>query len=64
MPHVAFVPQTGLRVKAEEILELGMTLPGLRNRADALSELPALGMLTLAGMTPQSWTCSYHEAAR
>jgi radical SAM superfamily enzyme YgiQ (UPF0313 family) len=41
-----------------------MTLPGLRKRAGALAELPALGLLTLAGMTPEPWTCSYHEAAR
>lgn len=64
MPHVAFVPLTGLRVQAEEILELGMTLPGLRERAEALAALPALGLLTLAGMTPHPWTCSYHQAAR
>jgi radical SAM superfamily enzyme YgiQ (UPF0313 family) len=64
MPHVAFVPLTGLRVRAEKVLELGMTLPGLRKRADAIEELPALGLLTLAGMTPETWTSSYHEAAR
>ncbi len=64
MPHVAFVPLTGLRVRAEEMLELGMTLPGLRQRADALAELPALGLLTLAGMTPSHWSCSWHAAAQ
>ena len=64
MPHIAFVSLTGLRVQAEGVRELGMTLPGLRKRADALVELPALGLLTLAGMTPEPWTCSYHEAAR
>ena len=60
MPHVAFVPFTGLRVREAELLELGMSLPGLQERAGALSELPALGLLTLAGMTPDSWSCSYH----
>ena len=48
MPHVALVPFTGLRVREQEMLELGMTLPGLRQRAEALSALPALGLLTLA----------------
>lgn len=62
MPHVAFVPLTGLRVRATEMLELGMTLPGLSKRSDALSALPALGVLTLAGMTPEPWTTSYHKA--
>jgi len=40
----------------------GMTLPGLRQRASAIAELPALGLLTLAGITPEPWTCSYHPA--
>lgn len=63
MPHVAFVPFTGLRVREREMLKLGMRLPGLRKRAEALAGLPALGLLTLAGMTPDQWTCSYHPSA-
>jgi radical SAM superfamily enzyme YgiQ (UPF0313 family) len=43
------------------MLALGMTLPGLRARADAIARLPALGLLTLAGMTPDHCTCSYHD---
>ena len=54
---------TGLRVREERLLDLGMTLPGLKRRADALNELPPLGLLTLAGMTPSDWSCSFHEAA-
>src|SRR5262249_59431243 len=61
MPHVAFVPFTGFRVRQEEMLALGMTLPGLQARAGAIARLPALGLLTLAGMTPDHWTCSYHD---
>lgn len=64
MPHIALAPLTGLRVRSEKVLELGMTLPGMRKRADALSQIPALGLLTLAGMTPPDWTISYHDAAR
>ena len=30
MPHVAFAAFTGLRVRDQEMLELGMALPGLR----------------------------------
>ena len=63
MPHVAFVPLTGFRVREERMLELGMTLPGLRDRAAAVAQLPALGLLTLAGMTPSPWTLSYHDAS-
>jgi radical SAM superfamily enzyme YgiQ (UPF0313 family) len=63
MPHVVFVPLSGMRVREEELLALGMTLPGLQPRARAIGQLPALGTLTLAGMTPSHWTCIYHEAA-
>src|SRR5262245_19014067 len=36
MPHLALVSSTGLRVKEEAVLELGMTLPSLRRRAAAI----------------------------
>lgn len=62
MPHVAFISCVGLRVRAAEVLELGMSLPSLRERGEAIGALPALGLLTLAGMTPSSWTRSWHEA--
>ena len=63
MSHIAFVPFTGLRVREREMLKLGMRLPGLKKRAEALAGLPALGLLTLAGMTPDPWTCSYHPSS-
>ena len=59
MPHLVFVPFTGFRVREEQMQELGMSLPGLQQRAKAIAELPALGLLTLAGMLPKAWTCSY-----
>jgi radical SAM superfamily enzyme YgiQ (UPF0313 family) len=62
MPHVALVPFTGLRVREDEMFRFGMTLPGIRQRADAVGNLPALGMLTLAGMLPPDWSCSYHPS--
>jgi len=46
------------------MLELGMSLPGLHERATALAALPSLGVLTLAGMTPPDWTVSYRDPAR
>jgi hypothetical protein len=48
MPHVALVPFTGFRVREADMLALGMTLPGLADRAAAVAQLPALGLLTLA----------------
>jgi hypothetical protein len=44
------VPMTGFRVREEAMLELGMTLRGLKERAAAVDQLPALELLTPAGM--------------
>ena len=62
MPHLALVTFSELRVGTEEALQFGMSLPGLRSRADTIGQLPSLGLLTLAGMLPEHWTCSYHES--
>ncbi|MEZ6235372.1 MAG: radical SAM protein [Phycisphaerales bacterium] len=62
--HVALVALSGFRAREAEMLELGMTLPGLHDRAQALAALPSLGVLTLAGMTPPGWTVSYRDPAR
>ena len=56
MPHAALVAMSGFRVREREMLALGMALPGLAGRAAAIGALPALGLLTLAGMTPEPWT--------
>jgi radical SAM superfamily enzyme YgiQ (UPF0313 family) len=58
---VALVAFTGLRTRRAELAALGVTLPGLRARAAAIGQLPALGLLTLAGLTPDDWSQSYHE---
>lgn len=62
--HVAFVALAGFRAREPEMLSLGMSLPALGERAAALAALPSLGLLTLAGMTPADWTCSYRDPSR
>lgn len=62
MPHVTFVAMSGFRVREAELAELGMSLPGLAGRSKAITALPPLGLLTLAGLTPESWGMSLHEA--
>jgi radical SAM superfamily enzyme YgiQ (UPF0313 family) len=59
VPHVSLVSLSGFRVHEQQLLQYGMTLPGFRERARALAELPALGLLTLAGLLPEHWSCSY-----
>lgn len=63
MPHVCLVPFVGFRIRNDALRESGARLPGLRQRAHALAQLPALGLLTLAGLNPPEWTSSYHPAA-
>lgn len=64
MPHVALLSFSGLRVREERLAELGARLPGLASRATGVAQLPSLGLLTLAGMLPADWTCSYREVTR
>jgi radical SAM superfamily enzyme YgiQ (UPF0313 family) len=61
LPHVSLVSFAGLRVHEERLLSVGLSLPGLTDRANALAQLPGLGLLTLAGMNPPNWTCSYTD---
>ncbi len=62
MPHLALLAMSGFRARESEMLKLGMTLPALARRAQAIGALPSLGLLTLAGMTPSHWSVSLHEA--
>lgn len=63
MPTCVLVAMTGFRVREREMAALGMALPGLGDRGAAVGALPALGVLTLAGMCPDGWDASYIEAA-
>ncbi len=46
-----------------EVRALGVRLPDLRRRGGAVAALPALGLLTLAGMLPDDVSCSWHPAS-
>lgn len=58
---LALVAMSGVRVADEELRSLGLTLPGFVQRGEVIASLPSLGLLTLAGMTPDEWQVSYHE---
>jgi radical SAM superfamily enzyme YgiQ (UPF0313 family) len=62
MPHVSLVSLSGFRIREAEMASLGMSLPGLKARAGAIAAMPALGLLTLASLCPDCWTCDYHES--
>lgn len=52
---------SGIRVCDEELLRLGLTLPGFVERSKTIASLPSLGLLTLAGMTPKKHKIEYVE---
>ena len=52
---------SGIRVRDEELLRLGLTLPGFVERSQIIASLPSLGLLTLAGQTPTNCEVEYLE---
>ncbi|HXC35995.1 MAG TPA: radical SAM protein [Candidatus Acidoferrales bacterium] len=61
--HIAFIAMSGVRAHNEELTRLGLTLPGFVERNKTIASLPSLGLLTLAGLTPDRFKVSYHEIA-
>jgi radical SAM superfamily enzyme YgiQ (UPF0313 family) len=59
--RIALAAMSGIRVCDEELLRLGLTLPGFVERSKAIASLPSLGLLTLAGMTPAKHELRYME---
>jgi len=58
---IAFIAMSGIRACDTELLELGLTLPGFVERSKQIASLPSLGLLTLAGMTPEEHELHYIE---
>jgi radical SAM superfamily enzyme YgiQ (UPF0313 family) len=58
---IGFLAMSGLRAHDAKLLELGMTLPGVLERAKVLSSLPSLGLLYLAACTPPRHELVYFE---
>jgi radical SAM superfamily enzyme YgiQ (UPF0313 family) len=60
---IAFIALSGVRAYSKELTELGLTLPGFMERSRVIASLPSLGLLTLAGLTPDRIEVEYHEVA-
>ena len=54
---------SGVRAHNEELTRLGLTLPGFVDRNRIIASMPSLGLLTLAGLTPDRFAVEYHEIA-
>ena len=56
-----FIAMSGVRAYNKELTDLGLTLPGFVERNKIIASLPSLGLLTLAGMTPENFDVKYLE---
>jgi radical SAM superfamily enzyme YgiQ (UPF0313 family) len=61
--RIGFIAMSGVRVHSQELLKLGLNLPGFVERSKVIASLPSLGLLTLAGMTPPDIEVEYIEVA-
>jgi radical SAM superfamily enzyme YgiQ (UPF0313 family) len=61
--RIAFLAMSGLRAHNEQLMDLGLTLPGFVDRNKVIASLPSLGLLTLAGLTPEKFEAVYLELA-
>ncbi len=59
---IAFLAMSGLRAHDPELLQLGLTLPGVIERGKVVTSMPSLGLLILAAATPVGHDVAYYEA--
>jgi radical SAM superfamily enzyme YgiQ (UPF0313 family) len=59
--RIGFIAMSGVRAWDAELLALGLSMPGFVERQEVIAQLPSLGLLTLAGLTPDQDVASYHE---
>lgn len=58
---IGLIAMSGVRVKTEELAKLGVTLPQFVSRGQVIASLPSLGLLTVAGLTPDTDDVVYRE---
>jgi len=60
---IGLIAMSGVRVRTPELAALGVTLPQFVNRGKVIATLPSLGLLTVAGLTPEDIDVVYREVA-
>jgi radical SAM superfamily enzyme YgiQ (UPF0313 family) len=58
---IGYIAMSGIRAQNQQLLELGLTLPGFVERSKVIASLPSLSLLTLAGLTPECYEVEYRE---
>jgi len=57
----ALIAMSGVRIRSAELRALGISLPGFVERGEVIASLPSLGLLTIAGATPDDVELAYFE---
>lgn len=60
--RIGLLAMSGVRAHDQELLALGLTLPGFVERSKVIAQLPSLGLLYLAAATPNGHDVRYYEA--
>ena len=61
--NIGLIAMSGIRACDQELMKLGLTMPGFVERGRTIASLPSLGLLTLAGLTPKKHRVHYVEAS-
>ena len=59
--RIGLIAMSGVRVRTPELAALGVSLPQFVNRGKVIASLPSLGLLTVAGLTPDDVEVEYRE---
>jgi radical SAM superfamily enzyme YgiQ (UPF0313 family) len=59
--RIRLIAMSGVRAQNEELMKLGLTLPGFVERSQVIASLPSLSLLTLAALTPSCFSVDYQE---
>ncbi len=59
---IGFLAMSGIRAHDPELTALGLTMPGVLDRGKVIAQLPSLGLLDLAAVTPPGHDLAYFEA--
>jgi len=59
--RIGLIAVSGVRIYNERLRKHGITLPGFVERAKVIASMPSLGLLTLAGATPERHEIEYLE---
>lgn len=58
---IGMIAMSGVRAYDEELMKIGLTLPGFVERSKVIASLPSLSLLTLAAFVPSNIQVEYRE---